>query len=49
VIAAIVNTLTEFPDIDQVQILLHGQTDASLGGHFILDEHFRRQENMILD
>ncbi len=47
VIAAIVNTLSEFPDIDQVVILVEGEEGVSLGGHYVLSEPLERFEDMI--
>lgn len=47
VIASIVNTLTEFPDVQRVQILVDGEKGASLGGHFSLDEALERMAGMI--
>ncbi len=49
VIAGIVNTLTEFPDVDRVQILVEGERGVSLGGHFTLDEPIERLTGMIPD
>jgi hypothetical protein len=46
-IAAIVNTLTEFPSIDEVQILIEGQIGASIAGHIELSEPIGRIEDMI--
>ncbi|MFO8060070.1 MAG: GerMN domain-containing protein [Bacillota bacterium] len=47
VIAGIVNTLTEFPDVDRVQILVEGESGVSLGGHFTLEEPLERFSGMI--
>jgi len=47
VISGIVNTLTEFPEIDEVMILVDGQEGVSLGGHFILDEPLKRSKEII--
>lgn len=47
VVASIVNTLTEFPDVQKVQILVEGEEGASLGGHFSLDEPLERMGGMI--
>ncbi len=41
-VAAIVNTLTEFPHIDQVQILVEGQVVESIGGHILVNRPLRR-------
>ncbi|MCR3920987.1 MAG: GerMN domain-containing protein [Firmicutes bacterium] len=46
-IGAIVNTLTEFSTIEQVQILIEGKMDASIGGHVVLDRPASRMEGMI--
>ncbi len=47
VIAGIVNTLTEFPDVDEVIILVEGEEGVSLGGHFELSEPLERFEDFI--
>ncbi len=47
VMASIVNTLTEFADVQQVQILVEGEEGTSLGGHFSLDEPLERIDGMI--
>ncbi len=47
VIAGIVNTLTEFPQIDRVQIMLDGRSDVSLGGHYTLEEPIDRFDDAI--
>jgi hypothetical protein len=46
-IAAIVNTLTEFSSIDKVQILIEGQTGASIAGHVVLIEPIGRMNQII--
>lgn len=46
-VAAIVNTLTEFPSIEQVQILVDNQIRATLGGHVDISEPLSRSEAMI--
>ncbi|EEG78862.1 GerMN domain-containing protein [Dethiobacter alkaliphilus] len=46
-IASIVNTLTEFSSIDQVQILIEGQIGESIGGHVELYEPIGRMEHNI--
>lgn len=46
-IYSIVNTLTEFPDIEEVQILIEGESRVSLAGHFLLMEPFTRSEEVI--
>ncbi len=47
VIGSIVNTLTEFPGIGRVRILVEGEAGVSLGGHFDLDEPLERFDGMI--
>ncbi len=46
-VAAIVNTLTEFPNIEQVQILVDNQVRATLSGHVDISEPLSRSENII--
>ncbi|MDU4961477.1 MAG: GerMN domain-containing protein [Sporomusaceae bacterium] len=46
-VAAIVNTLTEFPEIKSVQILVEGKKVDSLGGHLDVSEPLSRSESMI--
>ncbi|MDW7685054.1 MAG: GerMN domain-containing protein [Bacillota bacterium] len=46
-IAAIVNTLTEFSSVNEVQILIEGQTGASIAGHVELSEPIGRMSGMI--
>ena len=41
-VEAIVNTLTEFPDIDKVQILVEGGSVESIGGHVLISQPLRR-------
>lgn len=36
-VAALVNTLTEFPTVKRVQIMIEGQTRATLAGHIPID------------
>lgn len=43
----IVATLTEFPQIDRVQILVEGQRLDSLAGHMILSEPIARDESIL--
>ncbi|MDI6895284.1 MAG: GerMN domain-containing protein [Bacillota bacterium] len=45
--AAIVNTLTEFPDIRQVQILVEGRKVESLAGHADVSRPLTRNERLI--
>ena len=46
-VAAIVNTLTEFPSIEQVQILIDSKVHATLSGHVDISEPLSRSENII--
>lgn len=46
-VAAIVNTLTNFSDIERVQILVDGQRVATLAGHLDVSEPLSRSENVI--
>jgi germination protein M len=46
-VAAIVNTLTEFPSIEQVQILIEGQARATLAGHVDISMPLSRSESII--
>lgn len=46
-IYAIVNTLTEFSGIHQVQLLIEGQERVSLAGHYMLIHPFSRSEEVI--
>lgn len=41
-VAAIVNTLTEFPHIEQVQILVEGEVVESIGGHILANKPLKR-------
>lgn len=45
--AALANTLTEFPDVKKVQILVEGQKISSLTGHMDMSEPFGRNEKII--
>jgi spore germination protein GerM len=47
VISAIVNTLTEFPEIQKVQILIEGEKRESLAGHLDISQPLERNEAMI--
>jgi len=47
VLAAIADTLTEFPGVRQVQILVAGKVIESLGGHFAADRPLTRNETVI--
>ena len=46
-VAAIVNTLTEFSDIHQVQILINGKKVETLSGHLDVSEPLGRSERII--
>lgn len=41
-VEAIVKTLTEFPDIERVQILVDGEVIESIGGHILITQPLRR-------
>jgi spore germination protein GerM len=47
VVWAIVNTLTKFPEIDAVQILIEGNSVETLAGHFDLSGILKRNEQVI--
>lgn len=44
---AIVNTLTEFPEVKRVQILVEGKKVFSLGGHMDLEDPLSRNETFL--
>ncbi len=46
-IASLVNTLTEFPEIKSVQILIDGKTLETLAGHMDLSGPVKRMDNLI--
>jgi spore germination protein GerM len=46
-VKAIANTLTEFPAIEGVLILVEGETVETIGGHLSADEIFRRDEEVV--
>ncbi len=46
-VASIVNTLTELPEIDEVQFLIEGEVQESIWGHGITSEPISRLEGMI--
>lgn len=46
-IGAIVNTLTEFPEIKKVQILIEGKVVQTLSGHLDISEPLSRSEGII--
>jgi spore germination protein GerM len=43
-VEAIVQTLTEFPEIETVQILVNGESIESIGGHILIKEPLRRKD-----
>ncbi|MCE5286439.1 MAG: GerMN domain-containing protein [Pelosinus sp.] len=47
IVGAIVNTLTEFPDIQKVQILVDGKKIDTISGHLDSGEPFSRFERLI--
>lgn len=47
IVASIVNTLTEFPDIHKVQILVEGKTVETLTGHMSVGQPLSRSEGII--
>lgn len=46
-VGAIVNTLTEFPEIEKVQILVEGQKVETLSGHMDVSHPLSRSEKII--
>ncbi len=46
-VAAIVNTLTEFPNIEKVQILVEGKKIDTISGHMDVGEPLSRSEKII--
>lgn len=46
-VAAIVNTLTEFPEIRRVQILVEGRKVESLAGHVDVSRPLARNDRLI--
>ena len=44
---AIVNTLTEFPEVKQVQILVEGKKVITLGGHLDVEDPLKRDESLL--
>ncbi|MGI6452125.1 MAG: GerMN domain-containing protein [Syntrophomonadaceae bacterium] len=46
-ITSIVNSLTELPEIDKVQILIEGEAQDSLVGHWYIREPIERNESII--
>lgn len=47
ILLAVVNTLTEFPEIEKVQFLIEGQVVESIGGHVETDKPLTRNEGVI--
>lgn len=47
VVGAIVNTLTQFPGVNQVQILVNGSRVESLAGHVDVSVPLRRNESLV--
>jgi hypothetical protein len=47
-LGSIVNTLTRFPSIERVWILVEGQAPGSLGGHVDITEPLRHNPNVVL-
>ncbi|MDR3589958.1 MAG: GerMN domain-containing protein [Negativicutes bacterium] len=47
IVASIVNTLTEFPEIHKVQILVEGKKVDTLAGHMDLSEPLSRSEKIV--
>ncbi|MBP2655762.1 MAG: Sporulation and spore germination [Firmicutes bacterium] len=47
IVAAIVDTLTEFPDIEKVQIMVEGKKVDTLTGHLDVSEPLSRSERII--
>ncbi len=43
-IQAVVNTLTEFPEIDRVQFLVEGEPVESIGGHILITDPIERSK-----
>ncbi|HHU51119.1 MAG TPA: GerMN domain-containing protein [Firmicutes bacterium] len=46
-VSALVNTLTKFPEVDQVRILIEGKEVETLSGHVDLSRPLRRNEQVI--
>ncbi len=43
-IQAVVNTLTEFPEVDRVQFLVEGEPVESIGGHVLITDPIERSK-----
>ncbi len=48
VIYSIVNSLCELENVDQVKINIEGDVSAQFGGHFVLDEAFLDNQDLVL-
>lgn len=48
IIYSFVNALTEIPHIQEVMFLVDGNVIESIGGHFLLEEPFTRDESLII-
>ena len=46
-VSSIVNTLTEFPEITSVQLLVEGRKIDTIGGHMDVLDPLRRNESLI--
>lgn len=46
-VGAIVNTLTEFPEVQKVQLLVEGEKISTISGHLDTSEPLSRSENLI--
>ena len=46
-VGAIVNTLTEFPDVEKVQILVEGKKVSTLFGHLDVSDPLSRSPGII--
>lgn len=49
VVWSVVNTLTKFPQVEAVQILIEGEPVETFAGHFGLSQPLRRNEQVIRD
>lgn len=45
-VGSIVNTLTEFPEIKAVQILIEGKVEETISGHMDISEPLKRMKNI---
>lgn len=46
-VGSIVDTLTEFPEVKQVQILIEGKKVETLGGHMDLTQPLTRMNDLL--